>query len=113
MEDKPIKRVKKAQEEAPSSTERPKSQRIQKSNEQAPLLPLESKAEAEEAPIEYKEVAAPEEFIVDTSFITSTENTKDEVSPTDAPVDVDKLPKEDAPAPLHHHKPRSNYNQII
>ncbi|MFZ9145117.1 MAG: hypothetical protein ACO209_07875, partial [Aquirufa sp.] len=97
MEDKPIKRVKKAQEEDSSSNERPKRQRIKKSNEEAPLLPMEAKAQAEEAPIEYKEVAAPEEFIVDTSFITSTENTKDEVSPTDAPVDVDKLPKEEAP----------------
>ncbi|MFM6914146.1 MAG: transcription termination factor Rho, partial [Aquirufa sp.] len=113
MEDKPIKRVKKVTEEAPSTTERPKRQRIQKSNEEAPLLPMETKASSEEAPIEYKEVAAPEEFLVDTSFITSTENTKDEVSPTDAPVDVDKLPKEEAPAPVHHHKPRSNYNQVI
>ena len=114
MEDKPIKRVKKAQEEDSSSNERPKRQRIKKSNEEAPLLPMEAKAQAEEAPIEYKEVAAPEEFIVDTSFITSTENTKDEVSPTDAPVDVDKLPKEEAPAPVHHHnKHRSNYNQVI
>ena len=119
MEDKPIKRVKKVQEES-SSNERPKRQRIQKSNEDAPLLPMESAAPAEaqteapsEAPIEYNEVAAPEEFIVDTSFITSTENTRDEVSPTDAPVDLDKLPKEDAPAPVHHHKPRSNYNQVI
>ena len=113
MEDKPIKRVKKAQEEDSSSNERPKRQRIKKSNEEAPLLPMGNQTEASpeaspeaEAPIEYKEVAAPEEFLVDTSFITSTENTKDEVSPTDAPVDVDKLPKEEAPAPVHHHKPR-------
>ena len=119
MEDKPIKRSKKVQEES-SSNERPKRQRIQKSNEEAPLLPMESEvkvnapAEAPaDAPIEYTEVAAPEEFIVDTSFITSTENTRDEVSPTDAPVDLDKLPKEDAPTPVHHHKPRSNYNQVI
>ena len=74
MEDKPIKRVKKVQEEDSSSNERPKRQRIKKSNEEAPLLPMEAKASAEEAPIEYKEVAAPEEFLVDTSFITSTEN---------------------------------------
>ncbi len=114
MEDKPIKRVKKAPEESSSSNERPKRQRIKKSNEEAPLLPMEAKASSEEAPIEYKEVAAPEEFLVDTSFITSTENTKDEVSPTDAPVDVDKLPKEESPAPVHHHnKHRSNYNQVI
>ena len=112
MEEKPIKRVKKAPVEESSSNERPKRQRIKKSSEEAPLLPMGTQAEAE-APIEYKEVAAPEEFIVDTSFITSTENTKDEVSPTDAPVDVDKLPKEEAPAPVHHHKPRSNYNQVI
>ena len=113
MEDKPIKRVKKAQVEESSSNERPKRQRIKKSDEDAPLLPMETKADAE-APIEYKEVAAPEEFLVDTSFITSTENIKDEVSPTDAPVDLDKLPKEEAPAPVHHHnKHRSNYNQVI
>jgi transcription termination factor Rho len=113
MEDKPIKRVKKTQVDEPSSNERPKRQRIKKSDEDAPLLPMETKADAE-APIEYKEVAAPEEFLVDTSFITSTENIKDEVSPTDAPVDLDKLPKEEAPAPVHHHnKHRSNYNQVI
>ena len=49
MEDKPIKRVKKVQEES-SSNERPKRQRIQKSNEDAPLLPMESAAPAEAAP---------------------------------------------------------------
>ena len=51
MEDKPIKRVKKAQEEDSSLNERPKRQRIKKSNEEAPLLPMEAKAQADEAPI--------------------------------------------------------------
>ena len=72
-------------------------------------------AQAEEAPIEYEAIAPSEDFIVDTSFITNDSNVVDsKVSPTDAPVDPQSLPKEDAPAQApQHFKQRSNYNQII
>jgi transcription termination factor Rho len=71
--------------------------------------------QAEEAPIEYEAIAPQEDFIVDTSFITNDSNVVDsKVSPTDAPVDPQSLPKEDAPAQApQHFKQRSNYNQII
>jgi len=71
--------------------------------------------QAEEAPIEYEAIAPSEDFIVDTSFITNDSNVVDsKVSPTDAPVDPQSLPKEDAPAQApQHFKQRSNYNQII
>jgi transcription termination factor Rho len=71
--------------------------------------------QAEEAPIEYEAIAPAEDFIVDTSFITNDSNVVDsKVSPTDAPVDPQSLPKEDAPAQApQHFKQRSNYNQII
>jgi transcription termination factor Rho len=71
--------------------------------------------QAAEAPIEYEAIAPQEDFIVDTSFITNDSNVVDsKVSPTDAPVDPQSLPKEDAPAQApQHFKQRSNYNQII
>ena len=71
--------------------------------------------QAEEAPIEYEAIAPSEDFIVDTSFITNDSNVVDsKVSPTDAPVDPQSLPKEDVPAQApQHFKQRSNYNQII
>ena len=178
MEEKPIRRVKKVEEELPS-TDRPKRQRIQKTSSnpaELPLIPYEPKIPVEpiqeeapsvapvpassetattsetssqagndlptnprsnnrpgndrpaknfrprkgtpypeEAPIEYEAIAPPEEFIVDTSFITNESNVVDsKVSPTDAPVDPQSLPKEDAPAQApQHFKQRSNYNQII
>ena len=178
MEEKPIRRVKKVEEELPS-TERPKRQRIQKTSSnpaELPLIPYEPKipvepiveapseapaalssetvasaevvapseasvteqaannrpnnrperpaknfrsrkdaTQAAEAPIEYEAIAPPEDFIVDTSFITNDSNVVDsKVSPTDAPVDPQSLPKEDAPAQApQHFKQRSNYNQII
>ena len=178
MEEKPIRRVKKVEEELPS-TDRPKRQRIQKTSSnpaELPLIPYEPKIPVEpiqeeapsgapvpassetattsetssqagndlptnprsnnrpgndrpaknfrprkgtpspeEAPIEYEAIAPPEEFIVDTSFITNESNVVDsKVSPTDAPVDPQSLPKEDAPAQTpQHFKQRSNYNQII
>jgi transcription termination factor Rho len=178
MEEKPIRRVKKVEEELPS-TDRPKRQRIQKTSSnpaELPLIPYEPKipvepiieapseapaalssetvanaevvapaeasvteqaannrpnnrperpaknfrsrkdaTQAAEAPIEYEAIAPPEDFIVDTSFITNDSNVVDsKVSPTDAPVDPQSLPKEDAPAQApQHFKQRSNYNQII
>ncbi len=168
MEEKPNRKVKKVEEELPS-TERPKRQRIQKSSSnpaELPLIPYEPKismvpvedapvatapeapepfpseekandSEAQapnrpgrpaknfrarkdiappaEAPIEYEAIAPAEDFIVDTSFITNDSNVVDsKVSPTDAPVDPQSLPKEDAPAPVpQHFKQRANYNQII
>ena len=127
------------------SSNRPKRQRISKPTEdQAPLLPMgeapvvESTPEvseetpsakparnvrprkgksnqAEEAPIEVEGIIEPEE--VDTSFVTSDSPlAADKVSPTDAPVDLNTLPKEDAPAqqPQHQHRQhRNNYNQVI
>jgi transcription termination factor Rho len=71
--------------------------------------------QAAEAPIEYEAIAPQEDFIVDTSFITNDSNVVDsKVSPTDAPVDPQSLPKEDAPAQApQNFKQRSNYNQII
>jgi len=71
--------------------------------------------EAEEAPIEYDAIAPNEDEVVDTSFITNNDNVVDsKVSPTDAPVDLDKLPKEETQAQNpQQFKPRSNYNQII
>ena len=117
------------------STNRPKRQRIQKSTEEeAPLLPMgdgpvaelspeatESDTpakparntrarkgkpgNAEEAPIEVEGIIEPEE--VDTSFVTSDAPlAADKVSPTDAPVDLSTLPKEDAPTqqPQHQHR---------
>ncbi len=180
MEEKPIRRVKKVEEELPS-TDRPKRQRIQKTSSnpaELPLIPYEPKIPVEpiieaapapseapiagsseptaatseassenagndqptntrsnnrperpaknfrprkdatpaaEAPIEYEAIAPPEDFMVDTSFITNDSNVVDsKVSPTDAPVDPQSLPKEDAPAQApQHFKQRSNYNQII
>jgi transcription termination factor Rho len=134
--------------ESSNSTERPKRQRIQKSNEeQAPLLPMgdapleeptqesspleepvasakpvrnvrpprKGKPEAEEVPIEMAGIIEPEE--VDTSFVTSDAPlAADKVSPTDAPVDLSTLPKEDAPSQQpqpHHRQHRNNYNQVI
>ena len=71
--------------------------------------------EAEEAPIEYDAISPNEDEVVDTSFITNNDNVVDsKVSPTDAPVDLDKLPKEETQAQNpQQFKPRSNYNQII
>lgn len=180
MEEKPIRRVKKVEEELPS-TDRPKRQRIQKTSSnpaELPLIPYEPKIPVEpiieaapapseapvagsseptgatseassenagndqptntrsnnrperpaknfrprkdatpaaEAPIEYEAIAPPEDFMVDTSFITNDSNVVDsKVSPTDAPVDPQSLPKEDAPAQApQHFKQRANYNQII
>ena len=180
MEEKPIRRVKKVEEELPS-TDRPKRQRIQKTSSnpaELPLIPYEPKIPVEpiieaapapseapvagsseptaatseassenagndqptntrsnnrperpaknfrprkdatpaaEAPIEYEAIAPPEDFLVDTSFITNDSNVVDsKVSPTDAPVDPQSLPKEDAPAQApQHFKQRANYNQII
>lgn len=180
MEEKPIRRVKKVEEELPS-TDRPKRQRIQKTSSnpaELPLIPYEPKIPVEpiieaapapseapvagsseptaatseatsenagndqptntrsnnrperpaknfrprkdatpaaEAPIEYEAIAPPEDFMVDTSFITNDSNVVDsKVSPTDAPVDPQSLPKEDAPVQApQHFKQRANYNQII
>ncbi len=180
MEEKPIRRVKKVEEELPS-TDRPKRQRIQKTSSnpaELPLIPYEPKIPVEpiieaapapseapvagsseptaatseassentgndqptntrsnnrperpaknfrprkdatsaaEAPIEYEAIAPPEDFMVDTSFITNDSNVVDsKVSPTDAPVDPQSLPKEDAPTQApQHFKQRANYNQII
>jgi transcription termination factor Rho len=127
-----------------AQSNRPKRQRIQKpTEEQAPLLPMgespvaesapvaleetapvkparnirprKGKPAAEEAPIEVDGIIEPEE--VDTSFVTSDAPlAADKVSPTDAPVDVNTLPKEDAPAQAHQHQHRqhrNNYNQVI
>mgnify|MGYP006151414365 CR=1 FL=1 len=78
-----------------------------------PRRPLQP--DVEEAPIEYDSMAPSDDEVVDTSFITNNENVVDsKVSPTDAPVDVDKLPKEEAQTQSpQQFKPRSNYNQII
>jgi transcription termination factor Rho len=77
--------------------------------------PRKGKPEAEETPIEMAGIIEPEE--VDTSFVTSDAPlAADKVSPTDAPVDLNTLPKEDAPAqqPQHQHRQhRTNYNQVI
>jgi transcription termination factor Rho len=77
--------------------------------------PRKGKPDAEEAPIEMAGIIEPEE--VDTSFVTSDAPlAADKVSPTDAPVDLNTLPKEDAPAqqPQHQHRQhRNNYNQVI
>ncbi len=71
--------------------------------------------EVDEAPIEYDAIAPNEDEVVDTSFITNNDNVVDsKVSPTDAPVDLDKLPKEENQVQnTQQFKPRSNYNQII
>ena len=77
--------------------------------------PERQQPEVEEAPIEYDAIAPNEDEVVDTSFITNNDNVVDsKVSPTDAPVDLDKLPKEETQAQNpQQFKPRSNYNQII
>lgn len=67
-----------------------------------------------DAPIAYDAIAPVEE--VDTSFVTADDQVAEtKVSPTDAPVDLNTLPKEEAPAqPQHHHRQhRTNYNQVI
>jgi transcription termination factor Rho len=128
--------------ESSNSAERPKRQRIQKpTEEQAPLLPMGEAPSAEtteepsesakparnirprkgkpspsdEAPIEVDGIPEPDE--VDTSFVTSDAPlAADKVSPTDAPVDLSTLPKEDAPSQQpqpHHRQHRNNYNQVI
>jgi transcription termination factor Rho len=77
--------------------------------------PRKGKPEAEEVPIEMAGIIEPEE--VDTSFVTSDAPlAADKVSPTDAPVDLSTLPKEDAQAQQpqqHHRQHRNNYNQVI
>lgn len=124
MEDKPIRRVKKVQEDTPS-VERPKRQRIKRNSEDEaaqPNLELETNAAVNqeetttemvesnsslEEPIEYDAIVPPDDFIVDTSFITGEDH-------SNQAVDVSKLPKDDAvtPPPANNFK-RSNYNHII
>ncbi len=123
MEDKPIRRVKKVQEDTPS-VERPKRQRIKRTSDDEitqPTLELETNSSvaetnsnetidsnvALEEPIEYDAIVPPDDFIVDTSFITGEDH-------SNQAVDVSKLPKDDAvtPPPANNFK-RNNYNHII
>ncbi|MFM6949130.1 MAG: transcription termination factor Rho [Aquirufa sp.] len=124
MEDKPIRRVKKVQEDTPS-VERPKRQRIKRNSEDElsqPKLELEVNTPAitengadeivvnnpiEEEPIEYDAIVPPDDFIVDTSFITGEDH-------SNQAVDVSKLPKDDVVStpPANNFK-RNNYNHII
>ncbi|MHA8051526.1 transcription termination factor Rho [Aquirufa sp. ROCK-SH2] len=124
MEDKPIRRVKKVQEDTPS-VERPKRQRIKRNSEDElsqPKSELEVNTPAisenvadeivvnnpiEEEPIEYDAIVPPDDFIVDTSFITGEDH-------SNQAVDVSKLPKDDVvSAPPANSFKRNNYNHII
>jgi transcription termination factor Rho len=125
MEDKPIRKVKKVQEDLPS-VERPKRQRIKRSSEdetnsptveniqeptQIPAAEVSAEISAEdtsvEEPIEYEPIIPPDDFMVDTSFITGDDNSNNHV------VDVSKLPKDEpSVAPSNHFK-KNNYNHII
>lgn len=124
MEDKPIRRVKKVQEDTPS-VERPKRQRIKRSSEDdaaqtnvefsAPPVSEPTPAEIEasedlgsmEEPIEYDAIIPPDDFMVDTSFITGDDSSNNQA------VDVSKLPKDEPSAAPANNFKRNNYNHII
>ncbi|AWL09992.1 Transcription termination factor Rho [Aquirufa nivalisilvae] len=131
MEEKPIRRVKKVQEDLPA-TERPKRQRIKKTGEDqdpstpsfqldeaAPVVQVQQEpistpvATQVEEPIEYDAIIPADEFLVDTSFVTGEENGAEARSAQGSPEDLKKLPKEEAPVTPQPHFKRSNYNQVI
>jgi transcription termination factor Rho len=123
MEDKPIRRVKKVQEDTPS-VEKPKRQRIKRNSDdeiaetQLELETTISAAEEEasteviqnntdlDETAEYDPIIPPDDFIVDTSFITGEDH-------SNQAVDVSKLPKDDAMPPAANNFKRNNYNHII
>jgi len=123
MEDKPIRKVKKVQEDTPS-VEKPKRQRIKRNSDdeiaetQLELETTISAAEEEasteviqnntdlDETAEYDPIIPPDDFIVDTSFITGEDH-------SNQAVDVSKLPKDDAMPPAANNFKRNNYNHII
>jgi len=127
MEDKPIRRGRppKSQNQVPAEPRmpaeaRPKRQRIKRNAFDSPEFSPKSEENVEQAPavelvenpaggsteepIEYDAIIPPDDFMVDTSFITGGEEN----------VDVASLPKEEsAPAPSNPYTKKNNYNSII
>jgi len=126
MEENSKRRPRKVKEEVnQAAAERPKRQRIKRedvnTSAELPLIPAPQEEPrrkpnqpkeqfvkeevVEEAidPIEFEPILPPDDFLVDTSFITS-----DEVL-----VDESKLPKDEPAAPTTQNQFKKNYNSII
>ncbi len=123
MEEKSNRRPRKVkEEESQIPVERPKRQRIKRSVEtqdELPLIPapqeeprkkvapkqlvVVEEVTSEEEASEFEPILPPDDFLIDTSFITSD----------DILVDESKLPRDEPSAPITPNQFKKNYNSII